>query len=643
MSKIKVLPASLADKIAAGEVVERPASVVKELVENSMDAGAKNITVEIKRGGISFIRVTDDGCGMEPEDAKTAFLRHATSKIAQDCDLDEIYTYGFRGEALAAICAVSKVELITCTESTNTAYYLTMEGGNITEEDEIGAALGTTVIVRDLFFNTPARLHFLKKDSTEAAAVATMLERLAIGRYDLAFTLISDGKTVFKTSGSRDMKYAIHAIYGPTVSRYLMRVKFEYKNISMSGYVCKSSVMRANRNMQLAYVNDRFVRSKIIYSGIDEAYRANRETGKYPICFLKFNMSPSDVDVNVHPAKLEVKFRDEKTMIVLIKYGIMDLISADNPLFFTDPAKPLTSYEGEFISSAETPEQRESDNASHLISDALSVALATEYTREENAKYLEGKPQRVGLQGVFIKTDMQQVSEPTRQEPVESEAALHFPPRLEPPKELRLPTVDNENPTGNLPDGMKILGEIFKVYVLVEYQDNLYLIDKHAAHEKLIYNRLVKQAKANLNISAQHLLQPIVIALAPSDVDLALQNITAFLTAGFDIHEHGNDAIEITTVPSILTADTFTETFTEALEMLRKSKSLSITDRQDKMLKTVACRSALKGGSECKIEEIMPLIAELVTGKNVGYCPHGRPVVQILSHKEIDKMFKRIK
>ncbi|MBQ6946452.1 MAG: DNA mismatch repair endonuclease MutL, partial [Clostridia bacterium] len=350
--KVKVLPPSLADKIAAGEVVERPASVVKELVENSLDAGAQNISVEIKRGGVTFIRVTDDGCGMRPKDAKTAFLRHATSKISEVEDLNNIATYGFRGEALAAISAVSKVELITSVDSAATAYYLTLEGGEVTQEDEIGAPVGTSIIVRDLFYNTPARLHFLKKDSTEAAAVTTMMERLAIGRFDVSFTLISDQKVVFRTTKSDDMKNAIHAIYGSNISDYLMKVDFAHKNFTIAGYACKPNVMRSYRNMQLTFLNGRFVKSKILYHGIDEAYRSSRETGKQPVCFLRYTVDPHEVDVNVHPAKLEVKFRDDSAAIVLTKYGVMDALESDIPFYdLNNPTVPI--YPSELYSGSD--------------------------------------------------------------------------------------------------------------------------------------------------------------------------------------------------------------------------------------------------------------------------------------------------
>ena len=642
--KVQVLPASLADKIAAGEVVERPASVVKELVENSLDAGATNISVEIKRGGITFIRVTDDGCGMNPEDAKTAFLRHATSKISEVEDLSNISTYGFRGEALAAICSVSKVELITCTDSGAPAYYLTLDGGEVTQEDELGAPLGTSIIVRDLFYNTPARLHFMKKDSTEAAAVATTLERMAIGRHDVSFTLISDQKVVFRTSKSDDMKNAIHAIYGSSISDHLMKVNFQYKNFDMKGYVCKPNVMRSNRNMQLTYLNGRFIKSKILYHGIDEAYRSSHETGKHPVCFLKYTVDPQEVDVNVHPAKLEVKFRDDTAAIVLTKYGVMDALEADIPFYSpSNPTVPI--YASEIFDPNGDGKWRE--KLSKPSTPSSSSAIPAGYRQiMPNFSAPKEVPQEVIRAADSVEAYMVDV------EPQKEEFAAEFSSASVPStaRETFAPPYNPNDPVTKILEGratpiphdMKVIGEVFKVYFVIEYQDTLYLVDKHAAHEKIIYNQLVEEVQNNKNISAQTLLEPLVIVLPADDMEIVLNNAVLFYTAGFDFYESGSDRISLTSAPSVLPGVSYTDAFVDLLEMARKNKS-GISDRQDKMLKTIACRSAIKGGTECKLEEILPLVAKIITEKDVSYCPHGRPVVQSFTHKEIDKMFKRIK
>lgn len=644
--KIRVLPPSLADKIAAGEVVERPASVVKELVENSLDAGAKNIVVEIKRGGITFIRVTDDGHGMSPDDAKTAFLRHATSKLAEVEDLGRIVTYGFRGEALAAISSVARVELITCTDSTTSAFYLELEGGQVVQEDEIGAALGTTIIVRDLFFNTPARLHFLKKDSTEAAAIATMLERIAIGRHDISFCLISDGKTVFRTSSSDDMKNAIHSIYGSSISNNLLPIEFEHKGIKLSGYTCKAIVMRSNRNMQLTYVNDRFVKSKLIYHGIDEAYRTVSETGKHPVCFVKIEIDPTSVDVNVHPAKLEVKFRDESAVIVALKYGLYDAVTADIPIGFS-----AFDNEPVFLNQLANPDKKVEPETPVILSSAPDYYTDKKYVEENLPKDIEAKNQEELMMQFGWMVSSQEEEKPKKQQ-VTFEATLESEKDTIAVKEEtplpKLRSVDEyfskaaASPTA-VPADMHLLGEIFDVYIVVEYRDVLYLIDKHAAHEKVIFNRLMTETKTNLNVSAQHLLEPITIVLPPSDLDDVLQNATLFYTAGFDFKESGSDRISITSVPSLLPKDSYTGVFTDMLRAIQSRRSDSLTERKEKMLKTIACRCAIKGGKPFKIEELVPLIKELLMGKDVSYCPHGRPIVWSITHKEVDKLFKRIK
>jgi len=652
--KIQVLPPSLADKIAAGEVVERPASVVKELVENSLDAGAKNIVVEIKRGGISFIRVTDDGCGMLPEDAKTAFLRHATSKISHIEDLSNIGTFGFRGEALAAICSVSRTELITCTDSANTAFYLKLEGGVIEQEDEIGAALGTTIIIRDLFFNTPARLHFLKKDSTEAAAVATMMERIAIGRHDISFTLISDGKTVFRTAGSNDMKNAIHAIYGADITNNLLSIEFEHKGIKLSGYACKARITRSNRNMQLAYVNGRFVKSKLIYHGIDEAYRTVSETGKNPVCFVKIELNPYDVDVNVHPSKLEVKFKDESGIIVALKYGIYDALTSDIPIGYTFEDNKLV-----FLNQMANPERHVEPEAPVVISKAPDFYTDKEYTEKNitNGQDKEVEPMSDEEVMMHLGWEIIPKAKPKAVEPppdvqtrfdvdfesekksvnVQEEKVL---PELKSVDEYFAHTISSLR---GVPADMHLLGEIFGVYIVIEYRDVLYLVDKHAAHEKIIFNKLLLESKTYQNVAAQRLLEPIPIILPPSDMDDVLKNATLFYISGFDFKEDGPDRILLTTGPSILPTDSYTDVFTDLLNAIQSKRTASVTERTEKMLKTIACRSAIKGGRRCKIEELVPLIKELLMGKDVSYCPHGRPIVWSITHREVDKLFKRIK
>ncbi len=648
--KVRVLPASLADKIAAGEVVERPASVVKELVENSLDAGATNISVEIKRGGITFIRVTDDGHGMQPEDAKLAFLRHATSKIAEADDLNNILTYGFRGEALAAICAVSKVELITCTNSQSPAYFLSLEGGEIVEEDEIGAPLGTSVIIRDLFYNTPARLHFMKKDSTEAAAVATMLQRIAIGRYDVSFTLISDQKVVFRTMKTDDMKNVIHSIYGPDISTNLLSVNMEYNGIAVSGYCCKQNVMRSNRNLQFFYLNGRYIKSKQIYSGIDNAYATSKETGKYPVCFLKFSINPKDVDVNVHPAKLEVKFKNEQDVFVIAKYSVAEALVDQYPFYVNgDPNKPVYINEL-FNKNYMRDESKESSNTASFITQATNriapsdqpeapkprfdpdllrvadsiEAHATEYDekKEKEREIARKEAFRAEFMGHTIKSTVRE--EPYK--PFQSSGHSSTPK-----------TAYHTHFDPVLLD-MHVIGEIFKTYILLEYEDALYLVDKHAAHEKMIYNELLAHEKVEKNQPRQYI-TPTSLVLPPDDMDTVLRNQILFAEAGFEFCENDANSITLRTIPGIIPNETFTDAFQDVLETIQKNSDIS--QRKNEVLKRIACHSSIRGGSVCTIEEVLPLIRKLLVDKDLNYCPHGRPIMQRISRKEINKMFKR--
>lgn len=632
---IQVLPPSVADQIAAGEVVERPASVIKELVENSIDAGAKNIAVEIKNGGVTFIRVTDDGTGMTPEDAKVAFLRHATSKIQSIDDLDTLSTFGFRGEALAAISSVSKIELITCTDMAETAFYLTMDGGKITQEDEIGAPRGTTIIVRDLFYNTPARMKFLKKDSTEAAAVITMMQRIAIGRHNVSFTVISDSKVIFRTGASSEMKNAIHAIYGDEITKYLIPIKFGYKDVDVKGFICPPHVSRSNRNMQFTYVNDRFVKSKTIYRGIDDALQSSRETGKYSVCFIKISTPPDFVDVNVHPSKIEVKFIDEGKVIVAIKYAIVDSRAFDFPYLVDKQHNSFVTY-----AQMEDP-QNERDYGPKIFKlPPKTPSIYTPFAKQETFVPDDNKEDQKTFDARYTSdVSLARIAE------IQS---LHLASKYPNPDTIEQQENLMKLPFSpgigfSLPKGMRLVGEIFTVYLLVEFKDVLYIIDKHAVHEKLIYNKLQVQFKQERKLPAQRLLSPIPVAMTAEDIEDALININLFRDAGFDFFESGISQISITSIPGVVSQDDVIDLFTDFLRMIQSKKSDLVTDRQEKMMKMIACRCAIKGGKACRTEEVLPLLQEWVEGTDVSYCPHGRPVVQTISKKDFDKMFKRIK
>ena len=628
MSSIHVLPQNLANQIAAGEVVERPASVIKELVENSLDAGARKIVVEIRRGGVTFMRVTDDGYGMRPEDAKLAFLRHATSKISSSEDLNAIMTYGFRGEALAAISSVSRIELITCVDSARTGFFMTLEGGEIKEEDEIGAPVGTSIIVRDLFYNTPARLSFLKKDSTEAAAVISVMQQMAIGRYDVSFTLISEGKVVFQSAASDRMKNAIHAVYGADVVNNLLPIRFSYGGYTLSGYAGRPILTRATRNMQLVFLNSRAIKSKLVYRGIDNAYRSVRETGKHPVCFIDIKIAPDQVDVNVHPAKLEVKFLEESKLMLALKYGLMDALESETPIYVSTsdgfrPAAEVLNVPGGVMD----PEENDVSLIAH------QVLFPSQHKKDPppNPGLFDAGFVAEKQAAQFYSTAADQAGQTVKSDnfsDVNHRDSAPFMPQPKPPV---------------LPAGMRIIGEIFTIYYIVEYKERVYLIDKHAAHEKLIYNRLVRESENSTNVSAQRLLVPLELSLSASDMDLVLLNVKTFNTAGFDFHELDQNKIAITTAPTLLDHESYQDAFMEILKMIHAKKTEALTERQNKIFKMLACRSAIKGGKSTKPEEIIPILTELVEQTDVNYCPHGRPIVISKSKSEIDRLFKRLK
>ena len=580
------------------------------------------------------MRVTDDGSGMRPEDAKVAFLRHATSKISKAEDLDAINTYGFRGEALAAISSVSKVELITCTDSARTGFFMTLEGGKPVEEDEIGAPTGTSIIVRDLFYNTPARLNFLKKDSTEAANVITMMQHLAIGRYDVSFTLISDGKPVFQTVKSADMKKAIHAIYGSSVVDNLLPIRFSYGGFTLGGYAGRPIMTRANRNMQLAFLNGRFIKSKLIYHGIDNAYRSVRETGKQPVCFIDLKVEPSEVDVNVHPAKLEVKFLEESKLMTTLKYGLMDSLERETTIYVSTangfrPAAEVLKIPGGVIdpSMNDVPTIAQQILFPQTRSAFLNKQQAIE-VEESDAENKLPETFSADFQNEHTSDSLHSVGTDLPQQPHSVAPQTEF---------------DAQKTTVSVPDGMRVLGEIFTVYIVVEYKDRIYLVDKHAAHEKMIYNRLVEQFEKNSDIASQRLLLPLNVSLPAEDMDSALLHRKTFNLAGFDFHESGSNQITLTAVPALIGSESCQDAFFDILKIVQDKKDIALSERQDKVFKTLACRSAMKGGKESKPEEMIPIIVNLIEQNDVNYCPHGRPIILSKTKKDIDRLFKRIK
>lgn len=669
MSKVRLLDKHTAELIAAGEVVERPSSVVKELVENCIDAGASVITVEIKHGGSSYIRVTDNGEGIAPDDVPTAFLRHATSKIRVGADLDSIATLGFRGEALASICAVSKMELITRTADSEAGVHYVIEGSDEAVNEEIGCAVGTTIIVREMFFNTPARRKFLKSDKTEGNAIAAVIDRVALSHPEISFRFIREGKEALLTPGDGKLRSAVHAVYGREFTSGLIPVKYSYNNVSVEGFVSKPVNARPNRAMQIFFINGRYVRSITMQRALEEACKGAVMIGKYPACVLGISLDCSAVDVNVHPAKLEVRFTDERPVYEAVYFSVKSALAEFDaprdvelpPVRRVSTSPNMHEYSGVQIDlnqsvrseairqmteqaasnqSAHLPAQRpESNGAAPLaVSDpgaAVSVRNSgfvppVPPTYEEAVRAAEPE-----IHGTLPPVLSDRTPEIIDAEPEEAEP-------LEPVQEKPVPEVAAEikekNDSFILPE-YKIVGEIFNTYILVESGGELILIDKHAAHERLIYERLLRQRE---NPDSQMLLTPIPVTLDKNQYDAVTGNLALLAQAGFEAEDFGMGTVLLRSVPTILSGDDAEGAFLEIAGQLRAGQTSVTTEKIDWIYHTVACKSAVKGGDRNLPGELAELVLTLINNPDVRYCPHGRPIFVSLKQREIEKYFGRI-
>ena len=654
MPKIIQLSSHIANLIAAGEVVERPASVVKELLENAVDAGASKVTVEMKDGGMTFLRVTDNGCGMSPEDARTAFLRHATSKLRTAEDLAAIATCGFRGEALAAIASVSRIDLLTKTPSSIEGVSLRLEAGNIVDESEAGCPDGTTIIVRDLFFNTPARMKFMKSDTVEGSRVTAAVQMQALAHPSVAFRLIKDGKEVLSTPGTGKLEAAVYCVYGRECAK-MASVDSRWEQYSLSGFVSKPTDARPSRSMQTFFVNGRPVKSKLLIAALEEAYRNQMMVGKFPACVLHLNLPANTVDVNVHPAKTEVKFLNEKAVFDCVHYGVLGALNKtpDRPdMQFkaqpkeAEPPKPLIPSPKPYtppVSAA--PAKKEQ---------FFRTMTAEEYKTFSTALKEPPQPRREAAIAVAAKVE-RSPSAPVR-EPV-------LLPRVEAPKpEIKLPPLppapepklepkpvpppapveeeEMEQVTLDMPAEIewRMVGELYNSYVIVEQGDNAFLIDKHAAHERILFEKL----KANQEkISSQALLTPVPVRLAPAAAAELLSNKDMLEELGFELDEFGENTVLLRQIPMDLSP----ETGAEALEALaadllngRREKKDNV---RDEVLHTVACKAAIKAGWNTSEAELLVLVKEVMAREELKYCPHGRPICITLSKKQLEKQFKR--
>ncbi len=659
MPKINVLPKHIADLIAAGEVVERPSSVVKEAVENSIDAGATIITVEIQHGGITYIRITDNGCGILRDDIRNAFISHATSKIATADDLNAIGTLGFRGEALASVSAVSRVEVLTKAKEESIGTHYRIEGGEEILLDDAGCPDGTTLIVRDLFFNTPARMKFLKKDVSEANAVAGVIDRVALSHPEISFRFIRDGKETLLTPGDGKLTSAIYAVFGKEFANSLIEIDYSLNGVTAKGYISKPVYARANRNMQMFFLNSRLVKTQTGSVALTESYRNSIMTGKFPACVINLTVPNETVDVNVHPSKLEVRFANEKAVYDCIYYGVKNALNKEkerpqvelekvlsNPKF----AKPQMFVPEKAEQIKFTPQKQEQKPAEKKE----AVRIQTEFVKE---KLTPPTPAADYTKLFFAQPEPEYiVSEVKNEQKVQKpEVTVYTPPAVkekiaEEVKEVEkteetpviqetIPVTEPEIKEEKAVPDFRIVGEAFKTYIFVECEGKLMIIDKHAAHERMIYNELKNSTDG---IFMQSLMIPVTVTLSKEEYDVIINNLEMLEKAGFAVEAFGTSSVIVRECPSVIEAADVENLLIETATYLLQNKNDLISEKLDWIFHSSACRAAIKAGDKTDRYELEKFTAKLLADDSVRYCPHGRPVLAELTKRELEKFFGRI-
>ena len=623
MAKIHLLSQQLANMIAAGEVVERPASVAKELVENSIDAGSRRITVEIKSGGVSYLRVTDDGHGIPAEDVALAFRRHATSKLYAEEDLMCIRTLGFRGEALASVASVAKVDLFTCTPGSDTGVQYSIEGGEETAFHETGCPVGTTVVVRELFYNIPARAKFLKKDSTEGAYVEQAVLQQAIAHPEVAVTFIREGKEIFSTPGKGQMQDAIYAVYGKDLAESLVAVVGEHGDIRLSGFVARPVLNRPNRNYQHFYINGRCIRSRLLSAALEEAFKSKVTVGRFPVCFLNLYMSPAALDVNVHPAKLEVKFAREKEVFSAVYHSVCTALESLQELdaMRRAAARPrednVTTEQQRMDTKTMQPEQKQPEinqPAQPVITTRAYTPARPTYTfPESHAKQQSKVAERTTVQYGTNHKPLQIAEERPRLE-------IRHEPAQEEQKDIR------------------IIGEAFRTYIMAEDREGIWLIDKHAAHEKILYDKLCAQDEPQ---PGQILLSPLAVSLSREEKDALLAARDVLATLGFQVEDGGLGGLLVREIPVYLDLEESPYLLAQMAQQLREGRKAE-SQVLDELRKSIACKAAVKAGYFTAEAELERFAKQVLADDTVRNCPHGRPAVVYLSRYELEKMFKRV-
>ena len=636
MPKIIQLDRHIADLIAAGEVVERPASAVKELVENSIDAGAKNITIELQNGGMTFLRITDDGCGMDPVDARTAFLRHATSKIRKKEDLACIGTLGFRGEALAAISSVSKIDLLTRAQGAETGVRLHLEAGQVLSEEPAGCPCGTTILVRELFYNTPARMKFMKSDAAESSAVFAAIQQQALAHPEISFRFLKDGQEQLHTDGQGDRMAAIYAIYGRELANNMLPVDGSWEKLRVRGFVTKPTATRGNRAWQSFFVNNRYIKSRLLSAAVEEAYRNQIMVGRFPACVLEIDMPVQAVDVNVHPAKTEVKFLSEREVFDAVHYAVLSTLSraAGRPEWKApekkqEPAprpqaqpKAVQPPKPGFYQTMQASEYRRQAAQQPAVKPAQPVlASPVQLPRSEPAP----------VQQTFVLPKQEAKSE------VKPEPKIEVRPE---PKPEPVKTPEPQQQTLPVPEEpFRIIGEALHTYIIVEQGEAVLFLDKHAAHERIRFEALKKEDHP---IMAQLLLAPVSAELSREEAAAVLENKALLERCGFETEDFGGGDILIRQIPSDVDVEDAKALLQELAGDLLAGKTLDPDSLRDNLLHTIACKSAIKAGWLTSDEELRRLVQEVLSRDDIKYCPHGRPVCVTLTKRQLEKQFKRV-
>lgn len=707
MGRINVLDKHTAELIAAGEVVERPSSVVKELLENSIDAGATQITVEIMHGGIDYLRITDNGCGILKEDVRNAFKRNATSKISVDSDLEKIGTLGFRGEALASISSVSKVQLITKAKEENIGSAYEIDGGEEISFDDAGCPDGTTFIMRNLFYNVPARYKFLKKDVAEGNAVASVIDKIALSHPEIAITFIRDNKRVLKTAGDGKLMSSIYAVYGRDFASTLIPVDYELNGMKLTGYISRPTNGRANRNMQNTFINGRFVKSRTISVALEEACKGSIMIGKFPSCVLNLQISPEAVDVNVHPSKIEVRFINERPVFDTVYHGVKSaLLRGDsrkeavlnhnntvnikplnpfnlaNKVINKEPPKtvqkaPEKPREKSIFDELDLPTKTVKYNKVNKVSDSSSVQKKYMEFLENNKKLSENNQTTNNtvcnnIDNNVINNVSTESKIETKMNEVKEDTSLNQEvQKVNPFEELELEKITTEEKkileekksdvdvvlpterqTNSSSENIEIktlidedkqsfrfIGEAMNTYIIVETDNNkLVLIDKHAAHERIIFEKLKREKGTG---SVQLLLIPITVMLEKNEYTVAIEHLDMFKNVGFDVEDFGNGTLIVRSAPSYLRNDDIEDTIIEICGYIAENRKNIMSEHMEWIYHNISCRSAIKAGDSSTAKELIDIAKTVFSDDSIRYCPHGRPVCIELSKYEIEKQFGR--